>query len=168
MRRRIKAVKMTAEQADVEAKEAIAISASLHDGLGTSVDREIIEEAERRVKRSATLKSILDIAGSMMKYRKGAKRRKVDGFNRVSAITTSGDLTKLLPSEIMQFAGPPILAANTMRRLVENQTLAMKKHSWEKSGRGPIVVVVDESASMHGEPFEQAKGLALAMARIAK
>jgi uncharacterized protein with von Willebrand factor type A (vWA) domain len=37
-----------------------------------------------------------------------------------------------------------------------------------KVGKGPIIVCVDESGSMHGDPVCQAKAFALAMAWIAK
>lgn len=168
LRKRINSVRVTAEAADGVAQEAICAAQSLHSGVCGTLSKETIQQAERMVKRSATLRKILDVAGAMLKYRKGAKKRKIDGFDKVSTITQSGDLTKLLPTEIMQLAGPPVLAANTMRRLVENQTLAMKRFSYERAGKGPIVVIVDESGSMDGEPIEQAKGLALAMANVAK
>ena len=168
LRRRLNSVRVAAKESEGEADVAIAIAQSLSEGMAGTVDIKTIEEAERRLKRSATLRRILDIGGAMLRYRRGAKRRKVDGFDRVSSVTTSGDLTRILPTEMMQLAGPAALRLNTMRRLLENQTLAMKKYSLEKAGKGPIVVLVDESGSMYGEPIEQAKGLAYAMAMVAK
>jgi len=126
------------------------------------------------MRKSKTLRKILEISGAMMAFRGAVKKKKIEGFDSVDGVMQSGDITRLLPSELMQLAGPKALATNMLRRLVENQTLALRKHSHEKTGRGPIVVLIDGSGSMEGSwrrpgarPIDEAKALALTMARIA-
>jgi uncharacterized protein with von Willebrand factor type A (vWA) domain len=53
-------------------------------------------------------------------------------------------------------------------RLIENRAVCREHRGVEPVGKGPIVVTVDESGSMSGEPIATAKALALAMAWIAR
>jgi uncharacterized protein with von Willebrand factor type A (vWA) domain len=60
------------------------------------------------------------------------------------------------------------LELDAMRRIVESCAMIRDHRGIEKVARGPIVVVVDESGSMDGEPVCQAKAYALAMYWIAR
>jgi uncharacterized protein with von Willebrand factor type A (vWA) domain len=173
---RIRSVKDACEEAGKEADDAEQIGSSLGAGMGQQITLDEFKELSERMRRSKTLRTILDLAGSMMKFRGAVKKKHIDGFDHVSGVMQSGDLTRLLPSEIMQLAGGPTLSMNMMRRMVENQTLALRKHSIEKAGQGPIVVLIDGSGSMSGgslyrsggaRPIDEAKALSLCMARIA-
>jgi uncharacterized protein with von Willebrand factor type A (vWA) domain len=62
----------------------------------------------------------------------------------------------------------PEFEDDTLRRLVEKQVMCREYRATEPVGKGPIVVVVDESGSMHGEKIHTAKAMALAMAWIAR
>jgi Mg-chelatase subunit ChlD len=57
---------------------------------------------------------------------------------------------------------------DVLRRLVERQVLSRDYRASEPVGKGPIIVAVDQSGSMEGEPVHTAKALALAMAWIAR
>ena len=174
--RRIRSVKDAAEAATNEANETEKIAQTLGAGLGAKLSAEELQSICDRMRRSLTLKTILDIAGGMVEFRDGIKKKKVAGFDMVDGVCQSGDITRLLPSEIMQLAGGPLLATNMLRRLMENQTLALRKHSQQPVGKGAIVVVIDGSSSMTStrnsnsgaQPIHEAKALALTMARIAK
>ena len=74
---------------------------------------------------------------------------------------------RLLPHELAKLAIPE-LELDTLRRLVERQTLCREHHATEPVGKGPIIVTVDESGSMQGEKVHTAKALALALAWIAR
>jgi uncharacterized protein with von Willebrand factor type A (vWA) domain len=53
-------------------------------------------------------------------------------------------------------------------RVARKQALCRQYRGLERLGQGPIVVVVDESGSMHGEPIMTAKAIALALAWLAR
>src|SRR4029077_17206100 len=55
-----------------------------------------------------------------------------------------------------------------LRRLIERQCMAREFRSLEPVGKGPIVLVVDESGSMEGNKVHTAKAMALALAWIAR
>ena len=174
--RRIRSVKDAAEAAVKEAESQEKLGQTLGAGVGGKLSQDEFQSICERLKRSKSLRTILDIAGGMVEFRAGIKKKKVAGFDMVDGVQQSGDITRLLPSEIMQLAGGPLLATNMLRRLVENQTLALRKHSQERAGKGPIVLVLDGSGSMgsaRGKPSQtppilEAKALALTLARIAK
>lgn len=148
----------------------------LHNGRGGQLTRAEILEMHALLARSRKLRDILEIAGSMMATRKAKKKIKSEGLDHVDGVTTSGDLTRILPSEVM-LLGDDITEWNLLRKLSEEQTLALRKFSWKPACKGPIVVCIDGSASMdmtnHSRaskhtPIIESKAFALTMARVAQ
>ncbi len=72
-----------------------------------------------------------------------------------------------MPQELSRLALPE-LELDTLRRLAERQCLCRDYQAGEPVGKGPVIVVVDESGSMYGDKVETAKALALAIAWIAR
>ena len=95
------------------------------------------------------------------------RRKTVHGLDDVVGVEPGGDLARLLPHELAKLAVPE-LELDTLRRLVERQTLCREYHATEPVGRGPIIITTDESGSMQGEKIHTAKALALALAWIAR
>jgi len=62
----------------------------------------------------------------------------------------------------------PELELDTLRRIVERQAFCREHHAIESVGKGPIIVVCDESGSMQGLKAHTAKALALALAWVAR
>jgi uncharacterized protein with von Willebrand factor type A (vWA) domain len=62
----------------------------------------------------------------------------------------------------------PEFEDDTLRRLVERQTMCREYRATEPVAKGPIIVCCDESGSMHGEKGHTAKALALALAWVAR
>ena len=62
----------------------------------------------------------------------------------------------------------PSSELDTLRRLVERQTLCREYQSVEPVARGPIIVAIDERGSMSGEKVNTAKAIALALAWVAR
>jgi|GEM_PF-3458426 len=143
----------------------------LHNGRGGQLTRAEIMEMHALLARSLKLRDILELAGAMTATRKAKKKIKSEGLDHVDGVTTSGDLTRILPSEVM-LLGDDLTEWNLLRKLSEEQTLALRKFSWKPACKGPIVVCIDGSASMDGNgkfpPIIESKAFALTMARIAK
>jgi uncharacterized protein with von Willebrand factor type A (vWA) domain len=96
------------------------------------------------------------------------QRQKVThGLDDVVGVEPGGDVGRLLPSELVKLMVPE-LELDTLRRIVERQALCREHHAVEPAGKGPIIVVTDESGSMEGPRAHTAKALALALAWIAR
>src|SRR6185295_8006150 len=85
----------------------------------------------------------------------------------IVGVDLSGDLGRVLPHELMKVTTSPF-ELEALRRLVERQLMSREHNASEPVGKGPIVVVLDESGSMAGEPIHSAKAIALALAWIAR
>jgi len=173
MAQRMKSIKRGVQAAEEDVTEMSALGQGLSPGTGSTFSRDEMMKVHQRLSRSMKLKEILAIAGGMMACRRAKKKIKAEGFDHVDGITTSGDLSRMLPSELM-LLGDELTELNLLRRLAEEQTLALRKHSYEPASRGPIVVAIDESSSMEdsqcggASPIVEAKAFALTMARIAQ
>ncbi len=157
----------TAREEVGELKEAAA-ALGMGAGAPGSNDARAIAELFKKVRSDATLKRICALAGRYRRVAQSKQRRKqTHGLDDVVGVEPGGDLSRLLPHELARL-GVPEFELDTLRRLVERETLCREHHAVERVGKGPIIVSVDESGSMHGEKVETAKALALALAWIAR
>lgn len=135
------------------------------------LDTAKLAEVFKRVKNSQRLKKICEAAGRFIRSAVAKQRQKVkQGYDDMVGVELSGDVGRLLPLELAKLVDEDY-ELDTMRRLVERQTMCREYHGVEKQDKGPIVVCVDESGSMgvrEYEPVCNAKAFALAMARIAR
>lgn len=125
-------------------------------------------ELAGKLSGSKQLKEILELAG---KFRDVAlvKRRKAKaeaGYGEIVGVTTGAELGRLLPMELAKLANaatkPLFYKAYTERSLLEYEMQAP-----EPLGKGPMVICIDVSSSMSGNAEVWAKGLAIAMIRLA-
>jgi uncharacterized protein with von Willebrand factor type A (vWA) domain len=163
-----RAVLAAREEVD-QCREAItALGGGLGPGTPGSVDPKAIAQLFQRIRQDPTLRRICELAGRYRRLAQSSQRRKcAHGQDDLVGVTTSGDLAQLLPHELVRL-GIPELELDTLRRLAERQCLARDYQSLEPVGKGPIVVVIDESGSMAGDKVQTAKALALALAWIAR
>jgi len=90
------------------------------------------------------------------------RRRSVDGSDEVVGVELGDDLTRLTTQEMISLASDET-RKDFWRRYVERGLLIKKLRGRERDGKGPIIVVADESGSMAGAGEMWAKGLALAL-----
>jgi hypothetical protein len=162
----LRAVGRAVSEAGKEVEECKEACAALGMGAGSpgSNDPRAIADLFRRVRSSPILRRICELAGRYRRLAQSKQRRKTThGVDDVVGVVLDGDVGRLLPSELVRLADDE-LADDTLRRLVERQTMCREYHATEPVGKGPIVVVVDESGSMNGSKIETAKALALALA----
>jgi uncharacterized protein with von Willebrand factor type A (vWA) domain len=159
---------LTAASAEVtEAREAAA-ALGLGAGSPGSSDARSITTLYRRVRTDASLRRICELAGRFRRVAQSRQRRKLlHGSDDIVGVTLDGDIGRVLPHELARLAIPEC-EEDVLRRLVERQVLSRDYRASEPVGKGPIIVAVDESGSMEGEPVHTAKALALAMAWIAR
>ena len=123
-----------------------------------------------QVKSNKTLRKIFERAGVYRRAAQSMQRtRQVRGGDQRAGIEQGGELHKLVASERLRLVcGVPEIEDYAAYRLLNNAMSQKEFKSPEHIGRGPIVMVVDESGSMYGDRIIEAKAMTLAMAWIAK
>lgn len=160
------ALNSAAEAADC----AEAVGAGLGLGGDTTLEATKLAEYTRRLRGSPNLVNIMRMAGRFIAKANQLQRSRTNlpGME-ITGVELSGDVARLLPIESSLLAGAvPELEPLALLRLVQRRSLSYKRITRAPEAMGPIVVSVDESGSMDGERIEAAKGLALAMASIAR
>lgn len=167
---RMRSVREALNQAEQAAEEAEAVGAGLGLGTGSSLETRQLAQYTRRLRGSANLAGIMRMAGKFIAKAQRLQRQRLDlpGME-ITGVDLSGDLGRLLPIESSLVAGAvPELEVLALAKLAQRRSLSYRRTLRTPVQMGPIVVSVDESASMSGERIEAAKGLALAMASIAR
>lgn len=167
---RIRSTRDALAQASEAAADAEAIGAGLGLGTETSLDASVLANYTRRLRASGNVAAIMRMAGRFIAKAKQLQRQRTNlpGME-ITGVELSGDLSRLLPVEASLVAGAiPELETLAMKRLIDRRALSYRRITREPVAMGPIVVSVDESGSMGGDPIAAAKGLALAMASIAR
>jgi uncharacterized protein with von Willebrand factor type A (vWA) domain len=169
--KRLRSTRDALKDASQLADEAEAVGAGLGLGAGdTSLESSKLAQYTRRLRGSTNLVNIMRMAGRFIQKAKRLQRERTNlpGME-ITGVELSGDLARVLPIEASLIAGAvPELELLAMMRLAQRRALSYKRIRREPVAMGPIVVSVDESGSMGGEKIEAAKGLALAMASIAR
>lgn len=139
------------------------------DGGGKgAINGDELAKVFKRVRGNRSLKRICELAGRYRRFAQAQQRKKVlHGRDDVVGVVQDGDIGRLLPHELAQI-GDEDLELDVMRRIVERQAMCRDFRGVESKARGPIVVVVDESGSMSGEPLFTAKAMALSLAWVAR
>ena len=140
-------------------------------GIGSSTGSMSLDEVEKvflKIKQSDHLMEIMKRAGAYRLEAMGMQEQKiVHGSEEVVGVVNSGDIGRLLPTEIFRL-GDDDLGDEATRRLLEGQCQSLELEGTELFGQGSIVVVVDESGSMNGEPIWNSKAIALGLYWIAR
>lgn len=160
---------MKAAQEGVEQFENACKSLGLGQGNpGSPLEAKKLAELYQTVRNSNQLKRICELAGRYRRVAQSKQRQKsVHGMDDVVGVDMDNEVSKLLPVELGKL-GDEDLELDTLRRFAERQTQCREYRGVEPQGKGPVVVVVDESGSMDGEPVYNAKAFALAMAWVAR
>lgn len=123
-----------------------------------------------RALRTRRTRDLADLLGRMKNLKTSARRRKVrSNRDEIHGITTSGDLSRVMPSELARAFGTddPNRTLDFYRGLSERSVPSYSLRTEEPVGRGPVVVLVDSSYSMSGEPMAWASAVALTLAQAA-
>jgi len=127
--------------------------------------RDQITLAEK-IASNKQMKEIADWAGRFKQItRKKQKSKHSDSMER-SGVTLGNDIEKLLPMELGLYTHP-ITKNDFLRRFVEGQTIQYEQKGHEVLGKGPIILCLDQSGSMH-KLDTQSKGFTLALMSIAR
>lgn len=110
---------------------------------------------------------VAGLAGRMYAALRGALAQKVSGIpEETHSIELGSDIPRLLPTELAQLADPDF-ELSVLARIVEKRALQYEVRGSAPKERGPIVLALDESGSMHADRRVWSKSVALAVARVA-
>jgi uncharacterized protein with von Willebrand factor type A (vWA) domain len=171
MRSTAKALAEASDTVDTARDTAAALGLGGDGGAGfSSLDPKELTTYYNRIKGDKFLRNLMQMAGRMRTLCQTLQRTKTQhGRDDTVGVELSGDVSRLVPSELAQLAcGIPELELLALDRVARRQALSRQYRGIERLGQGPIVVVVDESGSMHGEPVMTAKAIALALAWLAR
>jgi uncharacterized protein with von Willebrand factor type A (vWA) domain len=133
-----------------EMQEAVeAFGCGSGPGGNEKVSFEDQMEIARMMRGNEELRQIAEMAGRIERIIKNTKQDVVAsmGGGSIVDVELTGDLSKLLPSEMMRMAHPTT-KRELMLRLAEKKALGWKKERKDKVGKGPIICCVDSSGSM--------------------
>jgi uncharacterized protein with von Willebrand factor type A (vWA) domain len=151
-----------------DACDAMGMGAGKEQGANTNIDPTRIVRMMKKISSSQTLKNIMKWAGRFKVVASSCQREKVTyGNDEVVGVKPDDDVSKLLPQELAMLNDDD-LAPLFYARYLEKQTLCRDYMAREPKGRGPIVVIIDESGSMGGTRIETAKGMLLAIGWVAR
>lgn len=109
------------------------------------------------------LKMLADLVGRFRNLARARQKHKVEkGRDEIHGITLGRDIGRLLPAELAALTDPT-RELDFYRRYNDGSLLQYQLKSKEKLGRGPMVVLVDISGSMSGQPLDWAIAVALGM-----
>lgn len=163
-----KALQKAAEEVDELEEMRYAIGCGSEDPSWQQIDTSRIANAFHQCKNNPRIRRIIELAGRFRLLAQSKQRQKtIHGRDDVVGVELSGDIERLVPTELGLLADPDF-ELDAMRRLVEKQSMSKKYQGKESKQKGPIVVFVDESYSMEGEKVCNAKAFALAMAWVAR
>ena len=159
-----------------EASETVETAKDTAAGLGLGdeggqIDTKELAKYFEKIRNDEFLRKVMAMAGRMRAMCQALQRTKlVHGQDDTIGIELGGDISRLVPSELTQLACDiPELELLALDRVARRQALCRKYRGIQKLGRGPIVVVVDESGSMkRNDKIIAAKALALTMAWLAR
>lgn len=119
----------------------------------------------RAIRDNPSIRKIAEAAGRWVETMRREKLRRESnrGCTERVDVALGGEPWRLLPSELVQLRHPQ-LRRLLLVRLAERRAMVAGLRGPERVGRGPVVLVVDTSGSMHGPRAVFAKALALALA----
>jgi Mg-chelatase subunit ChlD len=113
------------------------------------------------------VEAIARLAGRMYAALRGAHAKKVRGVaGEVYAVEQGNDIARLLPAEQVLLA-EPVLDVVGLERVATRRAAQYATRGVQKRSRGPLVIALDESSSMHARRNTWAKAAAVALARVA-
>lgn len=154
---------------DFEQRKALANN--VREGLGwnRAAAWETVRVVDTRdVYRANLMRAIALLAGRMYETMRGMKARRPNkNPEEVRQTTIGGDIELLLASEHAHMASGGALGDLKAMQVMQRQALQLQMAGEEECDRGPLVIAVDESGSMHGDRNVWAKACAAALMRIA-
>ena len=121
-----------------------------------------------RLKGDPRLRRIAQLAGRFKRIAAAKRRSRVrHGADEIAVVEQGADLGRLLPVELARLVHPRLRLA-MLRDFTERRCMQYALVGTETLGKGPLVVCLDKSGSMEGQPDVWATAVALALLKVAQ
>lgn len=152
---------------ELETSESVRKDFGLEDGEWKSMDpRKRYELAEKF--RTPNMKKLAERVGKMRRFALGVRHERViDSQEEIYDVELGNDIRRILRSQFV-FLSDPVAKLEFYRRYHDQELLQFKLRGHEKAGKGPVIIAIDKSGSMSGDPFDWAMAVAEALRRISE
>lgn len=122
----------------------------------------------RKLEENPKLKEITKLAGRMRNVALHSRKVRISpGTSELYNVTEGDDLSRILSSEIA-LLGHPLTKKLFMKKLATKELMQYHLIDREGKERGPIVICIDNSGSMTGDPEIWSKAIAVGLIELAK
>lgn len=148
-----------------------AMIGGIEAGTGTSKElnkvplKDKIKLAEI-ISTDPDMKEIAKWVGRFAEIARTKQKMKHKDSAEQSGVEQGNDLSRVLPSELVQYTNP-VTKSDFLKRFAEGQLLQYEQKGKESLGQGSIILCLDQSGSMD-DLDNQAKAFAIALMAIAK
>ena len=153
---------------EVQQVSAYVQAWGLGEGSDIKVPFGIKRSALEQIRNSDYLRKFTDMIG---KYKECAieeqKKKSKSAAIEIKSVKVGKNIEDALPSEKLGFCNDT-LKKDIYRKISEGQLLAYDKESQKQKNKGPIIVCIDQSGSMHGDKDMWAKALAVGILEVAQ
>lgn len=141
---------------------------SQNAGPGAMSAAAVKQAVADRLRAQTRIKQIMDLAGRLKNVMRQCQAAKVrHGCSEVTDIEKGSEVARMLPSESTLMRHPKGKLF-LFRKLLERSTLQYKLEGKEPTGKGPVIVCVDDSSSMDSSREVWSKAVALALLEMAR
>jgi Mg-chelatase subunit ChlD len=119
------------------------------------------------LKTKPRMQRLVQLIGRFRKMALTKQKQKVrHGADEIADITVGDDISRFLPTELAKLMHP-LSRLDLHRQMMERSVLQYEMRGTETKGKGPMVVCLDKSGSMKGDPNDWATAVALALGDLA-
>lgn len=159
------------EAADEDIAEAREALEGIAPGMGSVPATHEQEDTTRLALadlliRHPEFREVLRRAGKLRRIAQSTATKRAQGVGTIVGLERGADLGRVLPAQLGRLQHP-ILRALALKDLAERALMQYRVEGREPQGRGPIVIMVDESGSMLGRSELWAKAVVIAALRQA-
>jgi uncharacterized protein with von Willebrand factor type A (vWA) domain len=137
------------------------------EGFGWDLSSAWEQQREVTARDGGLVERVARLAGRMYVALRGAASKRVPvASGEVYSVEQGSAVERLLPTEYGQMMDPTLESA-VLYRVATRTALQYAVRGTSPTSKGPLVLLLDESGSMHGSRNEWAKAAAVAVARVA-
>jgi uncharacterized protein with von Willebrand factor type A (vWA) domain len=160
----------TARQASAQAITAVNELIELETVFGTdrAASLQTKLHLQQKIRGNRKMQMLAALAGRMRRIALAKKNSVVRHFKQeIMGVTVGKDLAHVVPAEL-GLLGNPTTKPLFLKKFHEGQLMVYDQKGEEKLGQGPMVLLVDSTGSMRGEPEVWSKAVVLGFLAIAE
>jgi uncharacterized protein with von Willebrand factor type A (vWA) domain len=173
LRQKVKEAIQGAAKASDDAQEmAEAFGPQPGSAMGNptgSLSKEQVKAWMETLKKAPHLKKLAEIAGRFRRIAHNTRKTRVKhAADEVEDVEIGNDLSKLLPQEAQRLRGSRGSRLSFFADYASGKLMQYRIGGYDRKGMGPMIVCIDKSGSMNGDPDMWATSVAMALMSLAQ